>query len=131
MLRKNEFFFSHKRFAPTAGAARWPTAVWKRAFLKHLYDPNEFGSGTNKFVPCYTSVADPILKNGEFTMGVRRFFRRGAEHAEVAREIESHIAHEIDDNIGRGMSEEEARRQAYIKFGNPQTVLEDVWEWNT
>src|SRR5262249_10173674 len=64
-------------------------------------------------------------------MGISRFFRRRAEHADAAREIESHIAHEIDNNLARGMSEEEARRQAYIKFGNPQTVLEDVWEWNT
>jgi predicted permease len=64
-------------------------------------------------------------------MRVRRFFRRDAEHDDVAREIESHISHEIDDNLARGMSEEEARRQAYIKFGNPQTVIEDVWEWNT
>lgn len=64
-------------------------------------------------------------------MGLSRFFRRNAEHADVAREIEAHILHEIDDNIARGMSEDEARRQAYIKFGNPQTVLEDVWEWNT
>src|SRR5215468_7462829 len=64
-------------------------------------------------------------------MGIRRFFRRSAEHAEVKREIESHIAHEIDDNVARGMSHEEARRQACIKFGNPQTPIEDVWEWNT
>jgi predicted permease len=64
-------------------------------------------------------------------MSIHRFFRRKAEHAEVAREIESHIAHEIDDNVARGMSEEEARRQAYIKFGNPQSAIEDVWEWNT
>src|SRR5206468_7557062 len=64
-------------------------------------------------------------------MGWRRFFRRSAEHADVAGEIESHIAHEIDDNVARGMSLEEARRQAYIRFGNPQMVIEDLWEWNT
>jgi hypothetical protein len=64
-------------------------------------------------------------------MGLRRFFRRSAEHSELAREIEAHLAHEIEDNVARGMSEEEARRQAYLKFGNPQRVLEDVWQWNT
>ncbi|HVH85612.1 MAG TPA: ABC transporter permease, partial [Terriglobales bacterium] len=30
-----------------------------------------------------------------------------------------------------GMSEDEARRQAYLKFGNPQRVLEQHWQWNT
>ena len=64
-------------------------------------------------------------------MGIGRFFRRSAEHADVTREIESHIAHEIDDNLARGMSLEEARRQAHITLGNPQTAIEDVWEWNT
>jgi predicted permease len=64
-------------------------------------------------------------------MSMRRFFRRSAEHDDVSQEIAAHLAQEIDDNIARGLSEEEARRQAYLKFGNPQQVLEDVWQWNT
>lgn len=64
-------------------------------------------------------------------MGWRRFFRRRAEQAQLAEEIESYIAHEIDDNLARGMSREEAQRQAYLKFGNPQRVLEEQWQWNT
>ena len=39
-------------------------------------------------------------------MGLRRFFHRRAEQAQLAEEIESHIAHEIDDNLARGMSRE-------------------------
>ncbi|HVH87379.1 MAG TPA: ABC transporter permease, partial [Terriglobales bacterium] len=47
------------------------------------------------------------------------------------QEIESYIAHEIDDNVARGMSRVEAERHAYLKFGNPQRVLEHHWQWNT
>ncbi|HWC18048.1 MAG TPA: ABC transporter permease, partial [Terriglobales bacterium] len=64
-------------------------------------------------------------------MPIWRFFRRSAEQSQLAEEIESYIAHEIDDNISRGMSRDEARRQAHLKFGNPQRVLEEVWQWNT
>jgi len=64
-------------------------------------------------------------------MSWRRFFHRSAEQAKLSEEIESYIAHEVDDNLARGMSREEARRQAYLKFGNPQRVLEEHWEWNT
>ena len=64
-------------------------------------------------------------------MRLRRFFHRRAEQAQLAEEIESYIAHEVDDNLARGMSREQARRQAYLKFGNPQRVLEEQWQWNT
>ena len=64
-------------------------------------------------------------------MGLRRFFQRRKEDADLARELEAHVAHQVDENISAGMSEEEARRQAYLKLGSPQQVREDVWEWNT
>ncbi|MGZ4845574.1 MAG: ADOP family duplicated permease [Candidatus Angelobacter sp.] len=64
-------------------------------------------------------------------MGLRRFFQRRKEDADLARELEAHVAHQVDENISAGMSEEEARRQAYLKLGSPQHVREDVWEWNT
>jgi len=64
-------------------------------------------------------------------MGLRRFFHRRAEQAQLTEEIESYIAHEIDDNLARGMSRDEAQRQAYLKFGNPQRVLEAQWQRNT
>lgn len=64
-------------------------------------------------------------------MGLRRFFRRGREDAELARELEAHVAHQMDENISSGMSEEEARRQAHLKLGSPRRVRESVWEWNT
>jgi len=64
-------------------------------------------------------------------MGLRRFFQRRNEDADLARELEAHLAHQVDENIAAGMSAEEARRQAYLKIGNPQRVREDVWQWNT
>lgn len=64
-------------------------------------------------------------------MGFRRFFQRRTEDADLTRELEAHIAHQVDENISAGMSAEEARRQAYLKLGSPQRVREDVWRWNT
>ena len=64
-------------------------------------------------------------------MSIRRFFHRREEDSDLAQEIKSHIQHEIDENIARGASRDEATRQAYLKFGNPQHVREDVWKWNT
>ena len=64
-------------------------------------------------------------------MGVRRFFQRRSQDSDLARELDAHLAHQVDENIAAGMTEEEARRQAYLKLGNPQQVREKVWQWNT
>ncbi len=64
-------------------------------------------------------------------MSWRRFFRRKRADADLVEEIESHIAEEIAENRSRGMSEEEAKRQARIKFGNPASVRESLWRQNT
>ena len=47
-------------------------------------------------------------------------------------DIREHIDLETQENIDRGMSPEEARRQALLKFGNVSLVREDtrgVWTW--
>ncbi|HSK45393.1 MAG TPA: permease prefix domain 1-containing protein, partial [Candidatus Binatia bacterium] len=64
-------------------------------------------------------------------MGVRRFFQRRSQDSDLTRELDAHLAHQVDENIAAGMTEEEARRQAYLKLGSPQRVREDVWQWNT
>ena len=64
-------------------------------------------------------------------MSLRRFFRRRQWDRERVRELESHLAHEIDDNIVSGMTQEEARRQAYVKFGNPTRFREEIWQMNS
>jgi predicted permease len=63
-------------------------------------------------------------------VSLKRFFRRGHEDAELEQELESHLQHEIDENLARGMSPEEARRQAHLKLGNPLVIRDNVWESN-
>jgi macrolide transport system ATP-binding/permease protein len=63
-------------------------------------------------------------------MNLKRILRRSREDDELSQELESHIQHEIDDNLARGMNPQEARRQAYIKLGNPVMIRERVWEAN-
>ena len=63
-------------------------------------------------------------------MNLRRFFRRSTEDSELSEELESHLAHQIDDNVALGMNPEEARRQAYLKLGNPLRIRDQVWETN-
>jgi predicted permease len=64
-------------------------------------------------------------------VNIRRYFRRRDEDAELAREIEAHVAIEAEENIARGMSPVEARRRTLVKFGSVGNVREDVWKWNT
>lgn len=60
-----------------------------------------------------------------------RFFRRRKADRELRNEIEVYLAEETADNIARGMEPDEARRQARIKLGNPQSVRETLWQQNT
>src|SRR5687767_14710897 len=49
---------------------------------------------------------------------------------DLDQQIRDHIDHEIEDNLQRGMSLEEARTAAHRKFGNVGLVKEDaraVW----
>ena len=61
----------------------------------------------------------------------RWFLERGRRDREVAREIESYIEIETDDNIARGMSPADARHSAIRKFGNPARVREEVYLMHT
>jgi predicted permease len=60
-----------------------------------------------------------------------RFFRRGRSDAGLQDEIEAFLTEETADNEARGMSSDEARRQARVKFGNPQKVRESLWTQNS
>jgi predicted permease len=60
---------------------------------------------------------------------VHRFanlFRRSNVDREIADELQSHIGMRIDDNIAQGMSPEEARRDALLRFGNSTSTKEQV-----
>ena len=61
----------------------------------------------------------------------RNFFRRDAQDADLAAEMEAHLQHEIDENVARGMSREEARYAAKRKIGNVMRVREEVYEMNS
>ena len=58
---------------------------------------------------------------------MRRFFQRRHSDVELQQEMELHIEEEIAENIERGMSKDEARRRAYVKFGSVRRVREEVW----
>ena len=64
-------------------------------------------------------------------MNFSRFFSRRKRDTELTREMEAHIAHETDENLARGLSPEEARRQAYLKFGSPRRIQEEEWNNST
>ncbi|MGO9437184.1 MAG: ADOP family duplicated permease [Terracidiphilus sp.] len=64
-------------------------------------------------------------------MSWRRFFSRKRADADLIDEIESYIAEEMAENKLHGMSEDEAKRRARIKFGNPQRVRERLWQQNS
>jgi len=60
-----------------------------------------------------------------------RFLRRKRSDAELQDEIQAFLTEESADNEARGMSPEEARRQARVKLGNPQKVRESLWAQNS
>jgi hypothetical protein len=60
-----------------------------------------------------------------------RFLRRKRSDAELQDEIETFLTEETADYMARGMSPEEARRQARVKLGNPQQVRESLWAQNS
>ncbi|MGA9246287.1 MAG: ABC transporter permease [Silvibacterium sp.] len=64
-------------------------------------------------------------------MNLLRFLRRKRSDAELQDEIETFLAEETADNEARGMSPQEARRQARVKFGNAQKVRESLWAQNS
>jgi putative ABC transport system permease protein len=67
----------------------------------------------------------------ETQMSSERFTNRTRKDEDLAEEIESHLAHAKDANRARGLSEEEARRQAQLRFGNPRTTRERVWRYRS
>lgn len=55
---------------------------------------------------------------------IRSFFRKDPLDRELNEEMTSHLEMAVEDNIRRGMSAEEARRQALVRFGGVQQSLE-------
>jgi putative ABC transport system permease protein len=51
-------------------------------------------------------------------------FNKGRKDRELQEELESHVQMHVDDNLRAGMTLEEARRQAIIKFGGIESTKE-------
>ena len=64
-------------------------------------------------------------------MSWMRFFRRRRWDEERARELESYLETETDENIARGMSAEEARYAAHRKLGNTTLIREEIYRMNS
>jgi putative ABC transport system permease protein len=64
-------------------------------------------------------------------MGWSRFFRRAKWDAERAWELEDYLTREIDDNVARGMTLEQARRAAHRRLGNATQIREEIYQMNT
>jgi predicted permease len=64
-------------------------------------------------------------------MKLFRFIRRRRADAELQQEIDFYLAEEMAENLARGQSPEEARRQARIKLGNSQRIRESLWQENS
>ncbi len=57
---------------------------------------------------------------------ISNLFSRSSLEREIESELQSHIAMRIEDNVARGMSPEDARRDALVRFGNPAATKERV-----
>ena len=57
---------------------------------------------------------------------IANLLSRATVDHEIEVELTSHIEMRIEDNMAHGMSREEARRDALLKFGNPATTKERV-----
>jgi predicted permease len=64
-------------------------------------------------------------------MGLSRFFHRHRWDDERAKELEDYLAHEIDDNLARGMTLDEATRAAHRTLGNRALIREEIYDMNT
>jgi len=64
-------------------------------------------------------------------MGWKRFFRRGRWDEERARELETYLQVETEENIARGMAPVEARHAARRKLGNPTFIREEIYRMNS
>src|SRR3569833_3226834 len=57
---------------------------------------------------------------------VGNLFRRPTVDREIAQEIQAHIDLRTDENLARGMTREDAQREAMLRFGNPTLMRERV-----
>src|ERR1700722_3982761 len=59
---------------------------------------------------------------------LRTMFRPNRLGADLDDELRFHLEERVDENIAAGMSAEEARRDAHLRFGNPTLLKESARE---
>lgn len=57
---------------------------------------------------------------------MRNVFTHSRVESEIEAELQAHLAMRADDNLAAGMSAEEARRDAVLRFGNPVAIKEST-----
>jgi macrolide transport system ATP-binding/permease protein len=57
---------------------------------------------------------------------MKAFFGRSALSREIEDELNSHIEMRIADSVARGLSQDDARRDALLRFGNPTRIRERI-----
>src|SRR5215471_11574242 len=57
---------------------------------------------------------------------ITNLFRRSRLDRDITAELQAHIDLRIEDNMARGMSREDARREAVVRFGNRASTRERV-----
>src|SRR6059058_6467461 len=55
---------------------------------------------------------------------VRSLFRRTVQDRDLDEEMSAHLELAVEENLRRGLSPTEARRQALVRFGGPQQAKE-------
>jgi putative ABC transport system permease protein len=65
-----------------------------------------------------------VISFREILNRVRALFRSEQLDRDVKEEMASHIEMAVEENLRRGMSAEEARRQALVRFGDVQQAIE-------
>src|SRR3954466_15142909 len=59
---------------------------------------------------------------------LQQLFRGKEKSKEIAEELRFHIEQQTQENIRAGMPAEEARRQAFLKFGSAEQMREQCWQ---
>jgi hypothetical protein len=55
---------------------------------------------------------------------IANLFARSRIEREIDAELQAHIAMRTEDNLASGMTPEDAKRDALVRFGNPTLVKE-------
>src|SRR5271168_2911311 len=68
-----------------------------------------------------------------FCMATLMLFRRGRQRVRLDDELQFHLDQQVQENLARGLSPEEARYAALRAFGNPALLRDQArssWSWN-